>query len=202
MDPLGQLRDWHPPPPVHWWPPAPGWWVLAGLILLGGVWLVRLWWRRHTAGAPARAALRELAALRSSAQPDSDLRAFVAAISGLLRRLALADFPRDQVAGLTGSAWLDFLDATGGGGGFRHGPGRALVEAGYRAAPDGCQWLDREALADLASTWMRTHRSKPFGWSGGSVIRGGSAPAVGEQGGGRSPRAHSRDRFAAGSARA
>jgi hypothetical protein len=156
-DPLEQLRDWHLPDPISWWPPAPGWWALSILILAGLVWLAHRVRRRHRQGAAARSALDELSALRAAFSADRDARAFAVGISGLLRRLALQRFPREQVAGLSGEAWLDFLDATGGGDAFRRGPGRALAEIAYGArSPDEVQ-LDPDALTDRAASWIRAH---------------------------------------------
>ena len=158
-DPLAQLRDWHLPDPIQWWPPAPGWWISAAVLLAVLLWLVGVRWRRHRRrGAAARSALRELAALRETARADGDARAFVAALSRLLRRFALARFPREQVAGLTGDAWLAFLDVTGGGDGFRHGPGRALADLAYGATRAGDSTPNPDALADLAETWIRANR--------------------------------------------
>ncbi|WP_296805764.1 DUF4381 domain-containing protein [Thiocapsa sp.] len=173
-DPLAQLRDWHLPDPIQWWPPAPGWWISAAVLLAVLLWVAGVRWRRHRRrGAAARSALRELAALRAAVRADGDTRAFVAALSRLLRRFALVRFPREQVAGLTGDAWLAFLDATGGGGGFRQGPGRALADLVYGATRDGDPLPNPDALADLAETWIRANRRH-----GGPAVGGaGETPA-------------------------
>jgi len=165
-DPLVGLRDWHLPEPVSWWPPAPGWWLVAALGLVLAVVGVR-WWRvRRRRTAPTRAALAELAALRSRHEQGVDGRSFAAAISVLLRRLALARYPRERVAGLAGRQWLDFLDRTGGSGGFTQGPGRILAEAPYRqSGQDGldpglspARSSEGAGLADLADRWIRANR--------------------------------------------
>jgi hypothetical protein len=158
MDPLADLRDWHLPDPVSWWPPAPGWWLLTAVVLLLAVWLARRLARRHQCGAPARRALLELSALRAGLAADGDTRAYAAGLSGLLRRLALARFPRDQVAGLIGQAWLDFLDATGGGQGFRQGPGQALAGLAFSGDLGDLDRPDPDALAELVATWIRANR--------------------------------------------
>ncbi len=165
-DPLTALRDWHLPDPVSWWPPAPGWWLIAALLLGACVLMLRWWLRRRRTAAPARAALAELERLRARAAEERDERGFAAAVSALLRRLALVRYPRAQVAGLTGTDWLAFLDRTGGGGRFSTGPGRVLGELPYRA-PDRLQdgapqasavALDASVLAQLAGDWIRAHR--------------------------------------------
>jgi hypothetical protein len=150
VDALAELRGYHLPSPVSWWPPAPGWWVLAAmaLLLIG----VAVWFavRRHRRRAAARRARLELQSLRSALRRDADAAAFARGLSRLLRRFALARFPRQQVAGLTGTDWLAFLDANGGGGRFAKGPGRLLTEAPYRSAGD----IPAEELAELAGAWI------------------------------------------------
>lgn len=164
-DPLSGLRDWHLPGPVSWWPPAPGWWVLAALVLSLVV-AVLLWWRRRRRRtAPARAALAELVALRARLATAEDGRGFAAAVSVLLRRLALVRYPRDQVAGLAGAQWPAFLERTGGGSGFTQGPGRILAAWPYLPAahenpgPDGvgAAGSDLVGLVDLADRWIRAN---------------------------------------------
>ena len=111
-------------------------------MLHHAAWLARRWIRHHRANAYRRAALREITA----AGQDP------AALAEILRRTALSAFPRAEVAGLYGDAWLGFLDRAYGGTGFRDGPGRAIALAPY--AP-------REPSADLAphaAAWVRRHR--------------------------------------------
>lgn len=150
-DPLAALRDYHLPQVVSWWPPAPGWWLLAVLILLllGTIvwWGLRRWRRR----AAARLALRELAGLRVAFANDGDATVCVRGLSKLLRRYALAVFPRQQVAGVTGDAWLVFLDAHGSGPRFTTDIGRQLLVAPYRRAGE----LAVADLADLVADWIR-----------------------------------------------
>ncbi len=137
-DPLAELRGYHPPDPVSWWPPAPGWWLLAllivGLLTWVMVWALGARRQRRLARAAPRAALDELAALRAAHARDGDATAFARGLSRLLRRFALARYPRRAVAGLSGEDWLAFLDAHGGGGRFQAGPGRDLLTAPYRPA--------------------------------------------------------------------
>lgn len=129
------------PPPVSWMPQTVGWiWLgiaLVALILAGLRWLVR----HRRANAYRRAGLAALAAAG-----DDPAR-----IAVILRRTALAGFPRAEVAGLTGVDWLRFLDRTMAGDGFVSGPGRIIAEAPYRATtPD-------PALSRLAQRWVRRH---------------------------------------------
>ncbi len=160
---LGELRGWHLPEPPPWWPPAPGWWIMAGLgvgALLLGVWL----WPRRGIRQVQRAARQELARLDQAFAASGDRRRYVAALAQLVRRLALACYPRTTVAGLIGEDWLGFLDQTGGGGAFSRGVGRALVDAAYRPVAED---LDLQALHDLIAQWIewQGRRKAPGGWS-------------------------------------
>lgn len=141
------LRDIHAPPVPELWPPAPGWWLLLVLVLaaLG----FASWWfyRRFRAVRRRRRILNELEDLKGISM-GADL---VAEVSALLKRVALARFPRTDVASLTGQGWLDFLDRNGGAGRFTEGPGRVLAEGPYAPAPA----FDAEALLDLAANWIR-----------------------------------------------
>lgn len=129
------LRDIHVAAAPPWWPPAPGWWLLAGalLLLLGCGW----WWRARVRRRRAR-----IAELFDRSVADADSPAGqVAAMSELLRR---AGRRRDPDADrLQGDAWLAFLDAAPARGNrraaatsFSQGPGRLLLDGGYRREVD------------------------------------------------------------------
>lgn len=150
QDPLAELRDIHLPDPVSWWPPAPGWWLLGlgALVALGlASWALGRHLKRRRR---LRRVLAEVDALAAAYHRDGDAQALCSGLSLALRRVALAGWPRERVAGLTGTAWLRFLDDSGGGGAFAEGPGRALVHAGYG---DGTA-VDGAALVTLARRWI------------------------------------------------
>lgn len=149
-DPLGQLRAYHLPDPVSWWPPAPGWWLLALLVVVGsaiGLWLFLVRRRRQVA---LRAAQRSLRALKAEHDIDGDDLKLVRGLSRLLRRFALARFPQAMVAGLTGEAWLGFLDRHAQDKAFTRGVGRALVEAPYRPQAE----FPISELSALVERWI------------------------------------------------
>ena len=152
-DPLAGLRDWHLPDPVSWWPPAPGWWLLI-LLVIGAVAAYRLWRSlRARALAPTRLALAELEGLRGRLGGELAPREFIAALSQLLRRLALVRYRREEVAGLSGRAWLAFLDRSAETTAFTEGAGSLLADAHYRGNPP--EEGELLALADLAGDWIR-----------------------------------------------
>jgi hypothetical protein len=80
----------------------------------------------------------------------------IAAVSALLKRVALSRYPRTEVAALTGADWLAFLDRSGGNGGFAKGPGRALADGAYApAGPGHDQGFERQALLGVVRDWLR-----------------------------------------------
>lgn len=108
---LAQLRDIHMPLPINWWPLAPrGYCLLLVLLLLGG--LLWIYGRRYYQnGRAKRAALQLLSQYRlASQQQDSQMTC--AQVSMLLRRVALAYYPRKEVASLQGDDWILFLNKT------------------------------------------------------------------------------------------
>ena len=153
LDVLNQLRDIHAPPPVAWWPPAPGWWVLLGVLLLAAVLLAVLYRRfnRRFSRGLRNDALAELARIQNEFQRDGDVTHLTAQLSILLRRIAVARNDRADVAGLSGEAWLRYLDEAVPGQMFSRGPGRVLVTAPYRSRAD----VDPDALVDAVSGWVR-----------------------------------------------
>lgn len=126
------IRDLHLPDAIGWWPPAPGWWLLAAFALAGLFVLLRRWLRTHSRGAVRRRALRELDRLLGEFDEHRDVVRFASAVSSLLRRAMLAYAPRAEVAGLTGDAWLHWLDRGLAHPQFVDGPGRRLLELPYR----------------------------------------------------------------------
>lgn len=111
-DLLNQLHDIHMPTPVGAWPFAPGWYVLGELILTGLL-LASVWgWRRSRYGRMKRSALAILAQYERTYSPMIDTQSTSAALNELLKRVALAYFPRERVAQLYGHDWLIFLNET------------------------------------------------------------------------------------------
>jgi hypothetical protein len=147
-DPLSELRDIHLPETIGW-QLAPGWPILAILLLAALAFtLIRLV-RRHRQRAFRREALVLFDALKADSEQSPPER--VQAIASLLKRVAISRYGRDETAGLTGEAWLAFLDKTGNTTAFTEGAGRALGDALYR--PDS--EADVDALINLSLAWIR-----------------------------------------------
>lgn len=139
---LSNLRDIALPPAVPLWPPAPGWWVVAAASVAAAAILIVMAVRQRRRNAYRREALR---ALNAAAPRD---------ISTVLKRAALAAWPRAEVASLSGGAWLAFLDRTGHTTAFTAGPGRAIETLAF-----GGTVGDVEAVRAAARYWLSHHRS-------------------------------------------
>lgn len=151
-EPALALRDIHLPAPPPWWPPAHGWWLLALaallLLALATWWLVRRWRVRRRRRQVALLLLQLEQQLTQAPAPER-----LAGLSELLKRLALQRHSPVEVAALSGDAWLNFLDRSGGDGAFTSGPGRVLADGGYRA--DLTDGIDVPGLMRAVRLWVR-----------------------------------------------
>lgn len=142
------LHDIVPAPAAGFWPPAPGWWLLAVVLLVIIYFiaqrLIRYWHQRRL----QTRLLHELDSL-STKQPEQ----VVINISKLLRRVALMKYTREEVASLSGDAWLHFLDKTGGDGNFKNGIGKKLATLPYTSQQQISN-SDNQALIALARSWL------------------------------------------------
>lgn len=109
---LAKLHDIHPPEPISPWILAPGWYVLIVLVLGLGTTFFYFLFKRRSQQQLRRHVLKKLAVLEIEHQQIPNSQKTAAAISELLRQVALICYPREQVAGLQGQAWLAFLDQT------------------------------------------------------------------------------------------
>jgi len=150
------LRDLHLPEPIGWWPLAWGWWFLLGLAMLGLGYLVYQGWRRWRANRPRRIALRQLAQVQADYRRGLDAVALSKQLSQLLRRAMLAYAARDEVAGLTGQNWLEWLDRGMHGQPFTTGPGRVIGSLPYLRSNDKTADANVAALIDVIRERIET----------------------------------------------
>ena len=145
---LSRLSDIVVPSPVPWWPLAPGWWILGAALLAFMAILVVVAANRYRSDAYRRAALAQLASIGTVTDPAS-----AAAVSAVLKRVALVAYPRTEVASLTGSMWSAFLDRAAATTDFTSGPAAGLGRAAL-GGPVG----DGAAIVAAARRWVRQHR--------------------------------------------
>ena len=143
---LDRLHDIVIPPPVPWWPPAPGWYILAAILLVVLFVFALRFRRRRRATAYRRDALREL-------ESASD----ATTIASLLRRTALVEYPRSEIARLTGNAWVDWLAARSPEPVVPTIRAQLVTGAYSPAAPDN----DLTALRIWVGRWISAHHSVP-----------------------------------------
>lgn len=159
---LRQMADIALPPPVSMMPATWGWAALAGLIALTLVFALWRWLRYRARNRYRREALAKLATLEFSlGQPDQRQNA-LAAIPELIKRTALAVWPRETVAALSGKEWAEFLKAHAGKARIEEEAYRFFAETEYR--------LPAVALVDDAAArrtisaarqWIEGHNVHP-----------------------------------------
>ncbi|MGZ8907463.1 MAG: DUF4381 domain-containing protein [Methylobacter sp.] len=145
------LKDIHLPEAIGWWPPAVGWWLLAVLIPLLIAFTV--WFYRHlTRKTAVKTAKKLLANIKQDKTLDELQK--LRQLSELIRRVAISVVPRAQAAGLTGAAWLAFLDRSVKGSPFSEGIGRLLAQAPYqKSSPTEAEIVQ---LISLCEDWLKT----------------------------------------------
>lgn len=153
---LAQLHEIHLPTPIGWWPLAPGWYVLTLCFLLAITGLMFSLYRRHTNGKPKREAIHLLKCFEQQYQKNpQDSQIISARVSELLKRVALAYYPRTTVAGLQGDAWIAFLNEKSHNLDFQMVE-KELLELPYQSA----RASDLGLLFRLTHSWI-LQRGKP-----------------------------------------
>jgi hypothetical protein len=159
---LDQLADIALPPPVAWTPQTVGWAVLGGMLLLCLAVLAVRGFLRYRANRYRRDALAELARLQQTLAADAAAAPTVlVALPAVLKRTALAAWPRERVAGLNGAQWAQFLRDNAGAAtqaADRLGP---LVQAAQYRGEKTLSQLPREeaqALLHAGQLWIEGHR--------------------------------------------
>ncbi|MEZ5535545.1 MAG: DUF4381 domain-containing protein [Thiolinea sp.] len=145
------IRDIHLPPEVGMWPPAFGWWLVLALLLLALFLAVRYWRRRQPVYRKqvVQPALLELQRIEQNYADDP--AEMIRQLSVLLRRSAISLYGRHKIAGLTGKAWLKFLDQQQRGEVFGQRFAEIITEQPYRKQLQG----DASALATVVREWLQ-----------------------------------------------
>ena len=128
------------PPPVAFWPSTPAWYVLFATLALLLFWLGWRGWKRWRGNAYRREAL---AALRDAQDAE---------IAAILKRTALAAWPRTSVASLAGADWAAFLRRTAPRALLDAAAAEKLARLAYAPATAG-------ARGD-AERWIRFHDAR------------------------------------------
>lgn len=148
MASLERLHDIVEPLPVSlFWPLATGWWILIALIVATGVWITVKWLKTWRVNAYRRQALLEL-------QQIDDMNA----LPLILKRAALAAYPRESVASLRGAEWITFLNTSTSRALFSKELGEIMLSLGY--SRNGLDKSQGKELILAVRKWITFHR--PF----------------------------------------
>ena len=124
-----------------WWPLAPGWWLILSIMAVVLLVTACRWARAYYQNAYRRYALRLL--------PEAQ---DVGAIGSILKRVALAAYPRTEVAGLAGDDWVNWLAAHCGSP-ISPEVVVTLREAAYSRDQNNAA----DNLREFAHLWITTH---------------------------------------------
>ena len=94
--------------PVPLWPLAPGWYGVGGILVVGLVFFIWSWIHRWRANRYRRVALAELTQLEAAVHDASRRVSALAELPALVKRVALAAWPREVVASLSSQSLLEF----------------------------------------------------------------------------------------------
>ena len=94
--------------------------------------------------------MNELSAIKQYYETHRDDQWLIQRLSVMVRRYALASFPRTEVAGLAGMAWLQFLDRSGRTNQFTDGIGHLLSSGPYQQ-----QAVSAAELVPLVEQWIK-----------------------------------------------
>lgn len=140
---LDRMHDLVLPPPVPWRPQTPGWWIVIGcasLLLIALFFATVIRWQANRYRREALVILHN-----SSTHPAS--------WPAILKRCALACWPRTTVASLTGAEWDDFYQQNAGKGSAEKGTGRRIEELAFSEKVTKSEFLETSVLR-----WILHHR--------------------------------------------
>ncbi|KAI3592969.1 hypothetical protein D9X30_1840 [Cupriavidus sp. U2] len=161
---MNDLADIVTPPPPAWWPQTVGWLLVGICVLCALLWLGWRTWRHWRANRYRRAALKELGRLQAGLDANGPDRAqALLSLAELLKRTALAVWPRETVAALSGTSWRDFLLAHAGKAADAVPPLAMLIETEYldRAALGRWPAQQTRDTAAACRRWIAEHRAPP-----------------------------------------
>jgi hypothetical protein len=139
------------PDPVSLMPVTPAWLILGGWLL--AVLIIAL--RYLISLRQLNRYRREALVILKTIESDSELSPVESAqrIAALIKRTALAAYPRQQVASLSGNAWAQFLTESARNDQQVADAAKMLAAAAYRPDADG------RKLTVPARRWIRLHRA-------------------------------------------
>ena len=139
------------PEPVSRVPEGPGWWIVLAWLLASLVIVAHGLVRHRRRNRYRREAVALLDSIAATA--DQDPVAAAGQVATVLRRAALAAYPRAEVASLIGDAWAAFLCRSASNDPVVEQASARLADAAYRKDADG------RLLIEPARRWIEVHRA-------------------------------------------
>ncbi len=150
---LGDFVEVVSPDAISWLPQTAGWRWLGLLVLLAvlyrGLKILRRWYHNRYR--------REATARIMDLLDDPDRPTGAGEVNHLLKLTALAAFPREQVARLSGPDWVEFLNRQCPQPAFTAQQAELLGSGSYRLEPLGR--VARQDLLAASLAWIREHRN-------------------------------------------
>ncbi len=156
---LQNLNDIILPAPVSWWPLAIGWYFAAALLLVAVVWFVHRSLQKWEENRYRRGALEELRTLTEEVLSTSGCDDSLVQLPILLKRTALAAYPRHRIAALSGKEWHTFLNSKTRTPLFTDAVARTLDIVSY--ATTNLSTVDAHAVTTLLNAsqhWIKHHQ--------------------------------------------
>lgn len=141
------------PEPVTFSFDRPGWYIVVLLLLLLAVVLIIKWRDHRIKNAYRRNAIKAIKNMEQQMvqNPGSN---FISKDMAIVRMAAMQAFGRRQVASLSGSEWLRFLESKGKNTQFT-AYGDIIQDAVYQDKPADME--NTAAIIELSKKWIKTH---------------------------------------------
>ncbi|BAJ02881.1 DUF4381 domain-containing protein [Shewanella violacea] len=145
---LTALKDIHTPEVISNMPIALGYWLVLTLILIGLTALIFKLKQARRHRAPKREVLSAVASLDTSS--DKNSADIPVQINALIKRAAMSYLSREQIAGLEGDSWHQWMARQV----KRSNPRlKALLDRRYQR--EGLTQNEAEELKTLATNWLK-----------------------------------------------
>ena len=154
---LQKLADVSVPQPVSWMPQTWGWAVLAVAAMALLTWAIARSLRRYAANRYRREGLSELDRLEARVADDGARGEALAALPELLKRVALAAWPRTEVASLSGKSWIAFLRTHAGKTDFPDAAADWLDDLEYRSKQPAIDAEEARKVTSTVRNWIEDH---------------------------------------------
>ena len=149
---LDELEPLFEPQPVPFSFNTTAWYVLGGLVVVLGLYMLFLLLKKHNKNSYRRDALKVIDALTIS--KSNDLNSLTNDIRIVLKQVAIHKYGRRNVAALYGKDWLQFLESKGKDTPFSHYNILINQDTFSDSDPEKQVIID---LVEVSKKWIKTH---------------------------------------------